>query len=369
MFFKRFFVLILICIILISAIFFRENESYGIYSEQEFHEVKEMIKKDEQRLEAYIQFIELANNYLKRKANPVDYLYIPPTYVDNSGHAKARKDITEDAYASYILGLAWKLTDQEIYAEKAIDILNHWSKTNKQISAKDDTPLVAANSGIGFIYSATLLHDYKKWDQSQFRKWVESTYLPTIQFARNRSNNWANWGNLASLTTYSYLGDKSKLEKEVMYTKKIIVSQIDANGKMKEEVARKAKSMRYTYFALAPLTQSAFLIYNETNTNLFDLNSLEGKRIKAAFDKLYNAVENPNNWQYYTKTDLEKPNMEGNNNWPGSLIEAMSHIYPQENYNHLITQYRPILGGYIANRGPHHLAWNFPTLIPPIISN
>ncbi|MGP1909976.1 alginate lyase family protein [Metabacillus sp. JX24] len=369
MFIKRFILIILVGVIFIGIISIQEDRSYGIYSEKEFNHLHKMISKDDIRLEAYIQFIELANHYLKRKASPVDFLYIPATYKDNRGHSIARKDITEDAYASYILGLAWKLTDQDIYAEKAIDILEQWSKKNNQISFKDDTPLVAANSGVGFIYSATLLRDYKKWNTSQFQKWVEFTYLPTIQIARNKLNNWANWGNLASLAVYSYLEDDNKFNKEVKYTKELIIAQIDSNGKMEKEVVRKAKSMRYTFFALTPLTQSAYLIFNETGTNLFDLNSIEGKRMKTAFDKLYNAVENPSKWQYYTELDLEIPNLEGDNNWPSSLIEAMSHIYPHENYDSILKQYRPILGGYVANRGPHHLSWNFPTLLPPKVSS
>jgi len=219
---------------------------------------------------------------------------------------------------------------------------------------------------VGLVNAALLLKDDESWDQTAFRKWVNDNYLPTVKIARDKENNWADWGNLASLASYSYLDKEEKFKKEVEYTKRLINKQIGVDGEMLQEITRKENSMYYTYFALAPLTQSMYMIYNQTEVNLFDTDTSEGKKVKRALDYYYYFVENPNEWPYYTEPNLNKPFAQTPNDyWPGSLFEAMSGIYPDSHYDKLVSKYRPILGGNAVGRGPHHMAWNFPTLMKP----
>ncbi|PGR03303.1 alginate lyase family protein [Priestia megaterium] len=344
---------------------FKEN-SYGVYSQSSLEHTKEMIENNkEPYILAYNQFIGLANDALKEEFNPIIFLRIPPVYENKKGHIDASRPLTKSAYQAYVLSLAWKLTGKKKYADKAKEILDGWASTNKLISHREDTPLVSSYGGVGLVNAALLLKEDKSWDQDEFRKWVEFTYLPAVEVARNTENNWADWGNLACLTSYIYLDKEEEFQKEINYTKHLINTQIGVDGEMLKEISRKENGMFYTYFALAPLTQSMFVIYNETEINLFDIKTLEGSKVKRALDYYYYFVENPDEWPHYQGSNLNKPLVKDPNiYWPVSLYDAMSGIYPKSSYSALITK-QPILGGNMIEVGPHHMAWNFPTLIKP----
>lgn len=366
---KKIFILIII-FLLISLMWWnkwqKQNKSYGIYSQSSIDYAKDEIKNNkEPYVSAYKQLISLADKNLDDDINPVIFLHIPPANKNKQGHVDASKPLTQDAYHAYTLSLAWKLTDKQEYADKAKKILDTWAKNNKIISHKGDTPLVSSYGGVGLINAALLLKDDESWDQSSFRKWVKITYLPAIKVARDRENNWGAWGNLASLTSYSYLEDENGFQKEVKYTKHLINTQIGADGEMLKEISRKENSMFYTYFGLAPLTQSMYVIYNQTKLNLFDVNNSEGVKVKRALDYYYYFVEHPDEWPYYREANLNKPFVPQDGNWPISLYEAMSKVYPESGYNSILFKYRPILGGYLNSGQPHHMAWNFPTLMKP----
>ncbi|MGG0483038.1 alginate lyase family protein [Priestia aryabhattai] len=368
---KNLFISVLILAVLIVSLlaFWKKwsfnNQTYGIYTQEAINHTREMVKDNKQPyVKAQQQLLSLADKALGNEVQTSSFLRIPPAYKDGEGHSRASKNITESAYDAYVLSVAWKLTDKAKYKTKAEDILNTWAKNNRLISHKDDTPLVSAYGGVGFIYAALLLKDDEEWNQTDFRKWVKVNYLPAVKVARDRENNWADWGNLASLASYSYLDDQDKFDKEVKYTKHLINTQIGVDGEMLKETSRQEKSMIYTYFALAPLTQSIDFIYNQSEINLFNIDTKEGTKVQRALDNFYYYVENPDEWPYYTKGDLAKPLTKSTNNlWPLNLYEAMSTIYPNKGYDKLVTGYRPVLGGYIINKGPHHLAWGFPTLI------
>jgi len=368
---KKPFTLIIITIIFLSSLMWwnqweRKSKSYGIYSERSIDYTKKSIRSNEEPyLSAYKQLISLADKSLESDINPVVFLRVPSANKNKQGHVDASKPLTEDAYHAYILSLAWKLTNKQQYEDKAKKILDAWANNNRLISHKEDTPLVSSYGGVGLINAALLLKDDENWNQSSFRTWVRTIYLPAIEVARNRENNWGAWGNLASLTSYSYLDDENSFQKEVKYTKQLINNQIGVDGEMLKEIPRKENSMFYTYFGLAPLTQSMYMIYNQTKVNMFDINTPEGAKIKRALDYYYYFVEHPDEWPHYREANLNKPFVPQDGYWPISLYEAMSKVYPKSRYNSIVSKYRPILGGYLNNGKPHHMAWNFPTLMPP----
>ncbi|MGG0485205.1 alginate lyase family protein [Priestia aryabhattai] len=369
---KKITVLLILIILIISLLFWWkrwsfDNQTYGIYTQKSINHTKDMVKdKKEPYFNAQQQLLSLADKALIEDVKAPFFLNIPQAYKDSEGHSKASENLTKSAYDAYVLSLAWKLTDELKYKIRAQQILNIWTKNNRLISHKDDTPLVSAYGGVGFIYAGLLLKGDEQWDQSAFRKWVKTVYLPTVKVARDKENNWADWGNLASLAAYSYLDDKNNFNKEVEYTKHLIKTQIGIDGEMVKETGRQKNSMFYTYFALAPLTQSVDVIYNQTGINMFDTTTKEGEKIKRALDNFYFYINHPNQWPYYKLKDLSLPYKQSiYNNWSISLYEAMSGIYDDENYRQYVASYRPVIGGYLTSKTPHHLVWNFPTLLKP----
>ncbi len=316
---------------------------------------------------SYKNFIKLADSMLTKETSKVKNLIIPNAYSNKKKHIEYSKKITIDSYNAYTLALAWKLTSEKVYKDKAIEILTTWASSNKNILFVEDTSLVLAYGGIGLINAALLLED-EKWNEKEFDNWVEDKYLPAIQIARNKTNNWGNWGNLASLLSYRYLNMNDKFQEEVIQTKKLIKNQIDKNGKMVEEAGRGKYGLWYTYFALAPLTQSILVIYNETKINLFDNHSLEGRHIKLALDYLYYYTLHPEEWPNYEGDNLWRPQIKSTGiNWPSNLYEAINKFYPSENYVFNNNQYMPSVGGYLSENGiPHHIAWSYPTFYRPV---
>jgi len=348
---------------------FQDNQlyekSYGVYSQDSINYTKSMVGDNkEPYISAYKQLISLADKALQEDSNPTPFLRIPPVYENTQGHINASRPLVHDAYRAFVLSIAWKLTDEKKYSSKAEQILDAWAENNKLISHREDAPLVSAYGGVGLINAALLLKENKSWNQSNFRQWVEYVYLPAVSVARNTENNWADWGNLASLVSYSYLDRKKDFQKEIDYTKFLIGSQIGIDGEMVKEISRKENGMFYTYFALAPLTQSLYVICNETGLNLFNVKTSEGLQVKKALDYYYYFVEHPNEWPHYKGADLNKPNKY----WPSSLYEAMSGVYPQSDFDASLKRNQPILGGYLTIE-PHHIAWNFPTLMKPRLND
>lgn len=347
----------------------KDDYQSALHPDEQIKTVKNKIKKKEEPYySSYKEVISLADNYINSKAEPVYTTYVPPTYEDGEGHNEAKKTLMSNAYASYVLALSWKLTDNAKYAEKAIQILDNWAKENHFISERDDTPLVEAYGGLGFIYSGSLLKGYKNWDQEDFVKWVKNKYIPIVTVARNRTNNWGSWGNLALLASYSYLGYDKEFKSEINRTKYLILHQINSEGILEKEVSRKSGGMVYTYFSLVALTQSMYIIYNQTGINLFSEKTEEGRGINKALTYFYYYVKNPTQWPFYKNSDLNKPSMIASHNWPANLYKAMSGIYPANQFGDLTINIEPIMGGYVKDRElPSHFAWNFPSLMTPIV--
>jgi len=121
-------------------------------------------------------------------------------------------------------------------------------------------------------------------------------------------------------------------------------------------VKRQGNGIWYTYFSLAPLTASMWVIYNETGENLFFAEK-NGASVKKALDYLLYYNQHPQEWKYF------KDPVTGNSKamygfWPGNLLDAMSPIYDDARYRDYVKPYLPIM------YSRHDYAWTFPTLMP-----
>jgi hypothetical protein len=384
--FRKFLRMTLACTFGISAIPMvgttgtRYKKMEGMHTAAQLNGARRRIAGDVSYQAVHQQFLTRVDQALKiaTQYSAPQQFTVPGYYRNENAHIESSKTLTYNAYASYAAALEWQLTGDETYAEHARRILNDWATNNKSMpNANDDTPLVAAYGGVGLIHAATLLTDYPGWEKSEqeaFQTWLKTVYLPKVEGIVTRENNWADWGVLAVMSAYVYLGDLPSLEQEVKRLKHLIDISIDPDGRMPLETAREGNGMWYTYFALAPMTAACQVAYNAAGTNLFDYISPNGSSIQKALDFYLKYVMDPDLWEWWDPVDLNRPNLSSGEyteeilptNWPTNLYAAMASIYDDSQYSALVEPYQPVLGGW-NERLTHHIAWCFPSLLPPMV--
>ncbi|MDR2627644.1 MAG: alginate lyase family protein [Dysgonamonadaceae bacterium] len=309
--------------------------------------------------------IQVVNSYANRQHAATEDFHTPPFYGDSDENFDAKSGLTLDAHAAHANALAYALTGNETYAQKAIYFLNAWSTVNKTITENDSagnatgTVLTASNLMPGVLIAADLLMGHDIWttsDKAQFKTWIQQVMLPCANSIKGKSNNWGDWGVFAAASSYHLLGDKEKLLTEINRMKTRIDIHQDDDGSMPQETRRGVNGLWYTYFALTPITLSAQLAYNTTGQDLFNYTSENGKSIKKALDYLKYYHLHKSEWPWYPMTDSPTTK-----DAPSDLFEAMNNFYNRE-YESLVSPFRPVKGGYKGSR-KSHTGWEFPTLM------
>lgn len=311
-------------------------------------------EKNEPYYSAYTQLLGYADSILNIPHNALIDFSVPGYYDKPHEHKANSRALQRDAFGAYCTALAYRLSDNKKYGEKACYFMNTWSSTNKKYSDHDGV-LVMAYSGSGLLMAAELMSDSQVWqreNKDEFKKWVAHVYSNAVNEIRIRKNNWADWGRFGSLLAASFLEDQKEIEKNILLIKSDLFEKISIDGSMPEETRRGENGIWYTYFSLAPMTASCWLVYNLTGENLFMLEE-NGISIKKALDYLFHYYQHPDEWKWNDHVRSGK-----NEIWPDNLFEAMAGIYGDEEYTKLIKNSRPIIYPI------HHFAWVFPTLMP-----
>lgn len=336
----------------------------GMHPQVQLDFVKQQIKNKKQPyLSAYQQLILKADSALLVEQHAVEDFAIPGFYVKKEEHRQRSLALQVDGFSAYSCALAWQLTGKSRYAEKAVYFLNAWAMINKKYS-ENDGPLVMCYSGTSMLMAAELMRNYKKWTPAQqqvFAGWVRTVVNKAAHRIRTGKNNWADWGRLASVLADCYLDDTDDIKVVSGLIKEDIFNKLAPDGHMVEEVKREGNGIWYTYFSLAPLTASSWVIFNTTGENLFDLNR-DGASIKKSLDYLLYYNTHPAEWTWYKNPVSGQVNT-ATGFWPANLLEAMRYVYHEANYNTFVSPYRPII------YPRHDYAWTYPTLFPVSINN
>lgn len=307
--------------------------------------------------------LPLANESLTTRCHAVAVWTIPGFYFDAAGHQAAKRLMEADAQAAYTTALAYRLTGDNTYADKAIELICGWAAVNQQL-AGDDGPLVSAYLGTGLIQAALLIREYEGWRKEQhdlFVLWMTGVCLPEWDQIPLR-NNWWSWSLYAQLSLFRFMGDKTRLAEEVDRFKEHIDASIARSGFIPEEAARGTKAIWYHYFALAPLTAACKQILDVTGEDLFRWTSPNGKSIKKALDTLlYYTDGRAEEWPFDKEQNVPAPL--ASDTWPLDLFDAMSKVYEDSEYERFVSPYRPIISNRNRNSGYFQsYAWVFPEL-------
>lgn len=336
------------------------------YTQENIEYVAGQINKQEEPWKgAYEKLIEIANSYQNREHQAVEDYHTSAFHDNPEDNIEAREGLTLDSYAAYSNALAYALTGEEKYGNKAIYFLNAWAATNKSITENDSegnatgTSVGAANLISEMMIAADLLLGHDIWseeDKTAFINWVRYTALPIFRSIYTKANNWGDWGTFATAMTYHILGLNNMVKDQADRVATRLSKSVSADGSMPQEVRREGNGLWYTYYALTPITMSAQLLYNTVEVDIFSWSSGE-KSLKKALDYLHYYELNRMEWPHWTFTT----NKERTKDAPTDLFEAMNDYYNDE-YKEFTTGFQPVLGGYKGNR-ISHFGWNFATLM------
>lgn len=132
--------------------------------------------------------------FLKSKWLEGSYQACPLDIVGRGIGSVGQNNIQNDCAAAYYNALAWYISADEKYAQKAVDIINAWSYKVQVINGKDAV-LCAGIYGYKFANAAEILRfSYKKWsekDIDQCKKMLLDIFFPVLKdFAPFANGNW-----------------------------------------------------------------------------------------------------------------------------------------------------------------------------------
>lgn len=134
------------------------------------------------------------------------------TGIDKENYAYAMRD----AAAAYQTALIWKLSGDEAYAKKSIEIMNAWALKCKKITSNDANHVLAAGAqGYTFACAAEMMLGYSGWnagDVAKFKQWMLDVFAPKNKdFLEHKDANtcakhyWSNW-DLVNMCSYMAIG-------------------------------------------------------------------------------------------------------------------------------------------------------------------
>lgn len=130
-------------------------------------------------------------------------------------------EFSADATAAYRHAVLWVLTDKEVHAKKAAEILDAWSSTLESIS-NHDARLLVGMDGFKYCNAAELLkHTWKHWpkdEQNQFETMLRDIFYPIIKdFYPSANGNWDASMLQTMLAMGVYLDDQAMFARGVDY--------------------------------------------------------------------------------------------------------------------------------------------------------
>jgi hypothetical protein len=147
-------------------------------------------------------------------------------------HTERQNYVTcyNDAAAAYACALRWRVSGDQRYAEKSIEILNAWSPVLKTVTGSSDKSLAAGIYGYEFANAAEIMRAYKGWkpeDFARFQQMMRAVFYPMNKsFLEHRNGRvdhyWANWDlcNMASMIAIGVLCDQRSIYNEgIRYAK------------------------------------------------------------------------------------------------------------------------------------------------------
>jgi len=225
-----------------------------------------------------------------------------------------------------ILGYAFFFSDDQRYAEKAIELLQTWfveptTKMNPNLNFGQGVPGSVTGRPFGIIEFGGIKNVLTTLEILRYRKVLDSELEISM---RNWLKEYANWLENSPIgvaeratknnhgTHYDvqlteillYLGEEEKAKQILEDVKlKRIASQIEPDGSQPEELAR-TKSFSYSTMNLDGFVQLA-IVGNCCGVDLWNFETGDGRSVRKAIDYLVPFAREPQKWKHEQIAKME----------------------------------------------------------------
>jgi len=225
-----------------------------------------------------------------------DYFSEPP-YTIGDGLFDPNADRTDYNSAMAIgkavrdLGLAYALTGENKYADKAIQLINTWTvnpttKMNPKVTTFNSQAYIEIPITMpGMYYGADLIWNYQGWnvnDRNTFKEWVKLTSVSRGRSKEVNPTNYENWKLLLISSSAVITEDNTDMNWVIQYWKELIPKQMNTQGQMTAELSR-TRSLFYSMYAVNAMTQTAEITRHH-GVDLYNYKTIDGKGLELAFD-------------------------------------------------------------------------------------
>ena len=211
------------------------------------------------------------------------------------------------------LGLAYTLTGESKYADKAIQLINGWTVDSDtkmvprfmlwDIPGENDNAQSWIELSItmpGVFYGADLIWDYPGWsssDKAAFKSWTQNMInsARAQTFCHGVCQNHENW-RLVFISSASVItGDTVSMNYTFNRWKELIPIQMETSGRMKLELDRGNAALFYSTYAIDAMIQTAE-IAKHNGVDLYGYKLTDGRGLEKALDYHDNYIVDPLSW-------------------------------------------------------------------------
>lgn len=330
---------------------------------QEIEAIKAKVQAGEEPwASAYDQLIANANNALSMTPRSVtdngdghDYKTDDPYTTDGVYDPNADRtdyyNAIQVGHAVRDLGLAYALTQDSRYADKAIQLINTWAvnpDTYMTPKAKNNGPATPGHGSGGVIelfitipgmfYGADLIYNYPGWnpaDKQAFFEWARTiAYDAKDQIYQN---NFENWRHVFLASAAALTDDSALLNYVFDRYREVLPTQIEPSGLMHLEYTR-TRGLSYSLYAINAIIQTAEIARHH-GVDLYTYMAPTGDGpvgLKTALDYYAPFALNPDLWPYQQITPIvAADNM--------ALFELAYSFWPEEIFLNVIERWgRPM---------------------------
>ncbi len=235
------------------------------------------------------------------------------------------------------LAIAYQLTGDTKYADKAVYFLDKWMVDSTTYMNPKYT---GGQSGIelsitmpAIFYGIDLLEPYPGWSVSSKQSvlsWVSSFSDNAAAQNWSAQNNWQDWLNVTVASSAALIGNSERLNGAINKWKTRLDAHVNTSGFFTQEITR-TLSLDYSMFAMDAFTQTA-LIAKHNGTDLFSYTSPTGKSLKLTYDKHAGYLVNPATWPYKQISSYKGGEV--------AIYEVAYQVYGQANYKQVIDYWK-----------------------------
>jgi hypothetical protein len=258
----------------------------------------------------YQQLLLDADRMLTFTPGPPVSMNIMGGYEPDSNLEEMREILWTNSHTAYTLALAYNISNNTQYAEKAVEIINAWASVGTTFTGAD-RGLQLGSYFNSMLYAADLLHGYGNWqsaDRDAFEAWWRNNCLDQgeiINVMRTRDNNWKDAGILGVITAAVVFEDTLLLKEALIQLTSYFYERTDENVNnpgvswkltnddsgtylLREVVRNDGKSgLTYTAYALTTMVQ-AMEIARNAGFNLWEKETTQGANMQKLISQYFN---------------------------------------------------------------------------------